>query len=211
MPNPFLETVDSPFVNFRFEVVLTLQKPINGVSSPICNASFAECSGLTMNMQPHTITEGGANQQKSHLKSPVDHGQLSLNRGMTPNKHLWIWFNAASTPGINARADGTVTISNPDGSTASVYKLYDCLPISLDGPSLNASRGEIAIEAMTLTYAQLKLEGAEGGGAGGSVNFSGGFGVGVNASASVSAGLSVSGGPGLSASAGVSASAGFSI
>lgn len=211
MPNPFLESVASPFVNFRFEVLLNLKEPINGVSNPVCNASFAECNGLEMTMQPHTVSEGGANQQKTHLKSMVEFGQLTLNRGMTPNKHLWSWFNAASTPGINARADGTVTVSNPDGSTILVFKLFDCLPSSLRGPSLNASQGEIAIEEMQLTYAQLKLDGADGGSAGGSVNFSAGFGVGVNASAGVSAsaGLSVSGGPGLSASA--SASAGFSI
>lgn len=209
MPNPFAESVDSPFINFRFEVLLNLKEPVNGISNPVCNAAFAECSGLEMNMQPHTVTQGGANQQKTHLKNPVEYGQLTLNRGMTSNQHLWIWFNAASTPGINARADGTITMSNPDGSTALVFKLFDCLPIGLRGPTLNARSGEVAIEEMQLTYAQLILENSEGAGAGGSLSFSAGFGVGVNASAGASAGLSVSGGPGLSASASASAGFGF--
>lgn len=211
MPNPFLETVAAPFVAFRFEVLLNLKEPINGISNPICSAAFAECSGLEMTMQPHTVKEGGANQQTAHFKTMVEFGQLTLNRGMTPNQHLWLWFTAAATPGINARADGTVTVFNPDGSTALIFKLYDCLPVSLRGPSLNARSGEIAIEEMQLTYAQLKLENAGGAGVGGSVNFSAGFGVGINASASVSAGLSVSGGPGLSAGFNASASAGFSF
>jgi len=80
---------------------------------------------------------------------------------------------------------------------------------------LEPGSGEIAIEELQLVYARLTLEGAEGASGGGSLNFSAGFGVGVNASASASIGgglsgsLSVSGGPGLSASA--SANAGFSL
>ena len=209
MPNPFAETVASPFVTFRFEVLLNLQEPVNGISNPVCDAAFAECNGLSMSMQPHTVSEGGANKQKTQLKSMVEYGQLTLNRGMTANQHLWAWFDAAATPGINARANGTITLYNPDGSTAAVFKLIDCLPVSLQGPSLNARNGEVAIEELQLTYAQLKLEGAGGAGVGGSLNFSAGFGVGVNASVNASAGLSVSGGPGLSASASASASAGL--
>lgn len=208
MPNPTFETLVSPFVAFRFEVVLNLKEPMNGISNPVCNAAFAECNGLEMTMQPKSFHQGGANQQQTHLKDSVSYGQLTLNRGMTPNQHLWIWFEAAATPGINARADGTITLSNPDGSTAMVFKLFDCLPVNLRGPSFNASSGDIAIEEMQLTYARLSIGDSSGGGIGGSLNFSAGFGVGVNASAS--AGLSVSGGPGLSASASVSASAGFS-
>jgi phage tail-like protein len=205
MPNPVPETLSSPFINFRFEVLLNLQEPMNGISNPVCSAAFAECNGLDMNMQPRSFNEGGANQVQTHLKGTITYGQLTLNRGMTSTQHLWVWFEAAGTPGINARADGTVTLSNPDGSTAMVFKLFDCLPVGLRGPSLNARSGEIAIEEMQLAYGRLLVGDASASNAGGSVSLSAGFGVGVNAGVSASAGLSVSGGVGLSASA----SAGF--
>jgi hypothetical protein len=128
---------------------------------------------------------------------------------MTASKHLWVWMEAAATPGVDARASGTIKMLNPDGSTAAVFKLFDVLPVTLRGPSLNGSSGEVAVEDMTLTYCRLVNGDSAGTGAGGSINFSAGFSVGVNASAGVSAGVSVSGGPGLSASAG--ASAGFSL
>lgn len=207
MPNPVLESITSPFVTFRFEVVLTPHKPLGGISSPICNAAFAECSGLDMTMQPESFNEGGANQRQTHLKGKVSYGQLTLNRGMTPNNHLWKWFQAASAPGVNARADGVITVFQPDGETAMVFKLTDCLPVNLRGPSLNARNGEIAIEELQLVYARLELQGAEGAGGGGSINASAGFGI--SASASIGASLSVSGGPGLSASA--NAGAGFGL
>jgi phage tail-like protein len=212
MPNPKSESLSPPYTTFRFEVILNLNQPMNGISNPVCNAAFAECSGLEISMQPESFNEGGSNQQQTHLKGKITHGQLSLNRGMTDSKHLWVWMEAAGTPGVDARASGTVKMFNPDGSTAAVFKLFDCLPASVRGPSLNAGSGGVAIEEMTLTYGRLTNGDSE---SGGSINFSAGFGVGVNASAglsvggsvSASAGISVSGGPGLSASA----SAGFSV
>lgn len=210
MPNPKPESINPPFTAFRFEVVLNLNNSMNGISNPVCNAAFAECSGLEISMQPESFNEGGSNQQQTHLKGKVTYGQLSLNRGMTDSKHLWIWMEAAGTPGVDARASGTIKLFNPDGSMATVFKLFDVLPVSLRGPSLNASSGGVAIEEMTLTYGRLSNGESE---SGGSVNFSAGLGVGVNASVglsvggSASAGMSVSGGPGLSAGA----SAGFSV
>jgi len=219
MPNPVFESVSPPFTSFRFEVILNLNRPMNGLSNPVCNAAFAECSGLEMSMTPKSFNEGGANQVQIHLKDKVTYGQLTLNRGMTASKHLWVWMEAAGTPGVDARASGTIKMLNPDGSTAAVFKLFDCLPVSLRGPRLNASSGEVAVEEMTITYGRLTNGDSGGSGAGGSVNFSAGFGVGVNASVSFNAGgsisaragVSVSGGPGLSASASASASADFSL
>ena len=138
MPNPVFESVTPPFTTFRFEVILNLNKPMNGISDPVCSAAFAECSGLEISMQPESFTQGGDNQMLTHLKNKVTYGQLTLNRGMTASKHLWIWMEAAGAPGVDARANGTVKMLNPDGSTATVFKLFDCLPVSLRGPSLNA-------------------------------------------------------------------------
>jgi phage tail-like protein len=213
MPNPVFESLTPPFTNFRFEVILNLNKPMNGLSNPVCDAAFAECNGLEISMSPESFNEGGSNQVQKHLKNKVTYGQLSLNRGMTASKHLWVWMEAAGTPGVDARASGTIKIMNPDGSSATVFKLFDVLPVSLRGPSLTAKSGDVAIEEMSLTYG--RLTNGESAAAGGSLNFSGGFGVGVNASAgigaSAGASASVSGGPGLSASASASASADFGL
>ena len=212
MPNPFSESVSSPFTTFRFEVILNLNEPLNGLSNPVCNAAFAECSGLELSMQPESFNQGGDNQVQTHLKSKVSYGQLTLNRGMTASKHLWVWMEAAGAAGIDARASGTIKMLNPDGSQAAVFKLFDVLPVSLRGPSLNGRTGEIAIEEMSLVYGRLINGESE---AGGSLNFSAGFGAGVNASVgigvSAGASTSVSGGPGLSGSFSAGASAGFKL
>jgi phage tail-like protein len=213
MPTPANAPSSPPFTTFRFEVILNLNKPMNGLNNPVCDAAFAECSGLEISMSPQSFNEGGANQVQTHLKKPVTYGTLSLNRGMTASKHLWVWMDAAAAAGVDARASGTIKMLNPDGSTAAVFKLFDVLPVSLRGPSLTAKSGEVAVEEMTLAYGRLTNGDSGGTGAGGSINFSAGFSVGANASvgfgASAGAGVSVSGGPGLSVSA--SAGADFSI
>ncbi len=48
-----------PFTAFRFEVVLDLVTPVGGLTSPLCDAAFAECDGLEMTMEPKTINRAG--------------------------------------------------------------------------------------------------------------------------------------------------------
>ncbi len=209
MPNPAFETVDPPFTTFRFEVVLDLDDPPEGVTNPVCNAAFAECDGLEMTIEPKTVREGGNNREQIHRVGPASYSQLSLKRGMTANLDLWSWFVAAATPGRLATAQGQVTMWDADGTPRLTFVLKDCFPVKLRGPSLNAREGLVAIEELQLAYAQLDVRPAGQAGAG----FGIGISAGLSVSAGVSAGASVSGGFGLSGSLGASASgsAGLSL
>jgi phage tail-like protein len=220
MGNPAFETVEPPYMSFRFEVALEVTGA-PGITNPVCNASFAECSGLEMSMEPKAIREGGNNLEHPHRIGPATYGQLTLRRGMTANLQLWQWFMAAVQPGRDNSAAGRITLWDTDGAPRLTFVLAECLPVKISGPSLNARDGQVAIEEMQLVYKSLELRPAGSGGAGigigasASVGFSAsaGFSAGASASASfsasasASAGLSVSGGAGLSGSA----SAGFGI
>ncbi len=200
MASPALETVEPPFVTFRFEVVMDLAEPPPGLDNPVCNAAFAECDGLEMSIEPKTFREGGNSLEQLHLVSKVSYGQLTLRRGMTANLQLWQWMAAAAVPGKDLTAEGRITLWGADGTPQLTWVLRECLPIRMRGPSLNAKDGQVAIEEMQLVYRSLELRPAGAGGSGLS------FGV----SAGVSAGFSASASAGFSASAGASASAGFS-
>ncbi|HEY7066775.1 MAG TPA: phage tail protein [Chloroflexota bacterium] len=213
MPNPALEAVDPPYVAFRFEVVLNLDDPPDGVTDPVCNAAFAECEGLEMSIEPKVVREGGDNARQTHLIGPASYGTLTLRRGMTDNLDLWTWFAAAAQPGRAPTAQGQVTLWAADGTPRLTFALENCLPVRLRGPSLNAKDGQVAIEELQLAYAGLSVRPAGGAGFGLSLNVGVSVGVGGGVAAGVSAGVSVSGGPGLSGSASFSASgsAGLSI
>jgi phage tail-like protein len=197
------ETVIQPFVAFRFEVVLTIDNPPPGVTNPVCEGAFSECSGLEMSMEPWTKVQGGSHNRQIHRIDKASYGRLTLRRGMTKNAHLWNWFAAVAQPGRKLSASGEVRMLNADGSEAVSFALDDCLPVRVSGPSLNGENGQIAIEELQLVYAFLRLKGLDSGG--------GGFGLSGGASFSASASLSVSGGPGLAASVNGRASASLDI
>src|SRR5262245_10334261 len=129
MANSAAENVAPPLIGFRFEVVLTLNTSLPGVSSPICDAAFQECSGLDMTMEPKTLTQGGEHFRQNHRIGSVTNGRLTLRRGMTPNQHLWLWFAQAAIPGKNPTATGQIRMFNADGSDAITFVLDECLPV----------------------------------------------------------------------------------
>jgi len=178
MANP-----DQPITTFRFEVVLDLDEPSPGLSSPLCDAAFAECDGLDMTMQTKTLEVGGVNDRQVHLIGPVTYGQLTLKRGMTDNLQLWTWFAEGTRPGSVLTAHGEVTIWNADGSPALQLTLTGCLPVKMRAPALNARDGLVAIEELSLVYERLDIATA---------GDSGGISLGLTAGASVSGGASVS-------------------
>jgi phage tail-like protein len=196
--------LDSPFIAFRFEVVLDLDKPTTGLTSPLCEAAFSECDGLELTMQTKTLEVGGVNDRQIHLIGPVTNSQLTLKRGMTNNLQLWQWFSSGTKPGSVLTAHGQITLWDADGTPGIQFNLTECLPVRMRAPSLNAKGdGGIAIEELAIVYSKLEV-GAPG-------DASSGIGASVGLPGSVSVGGSVSAAAKISASAGVSASAGLSL
>lgn len=141
-----------PFTTFNFKINLRLPKG----DEELCEASFAECDGLEMSIEPKTIREGGNNGRQIHLMGPVSYGQLSLKRGMTDNIDLWDWFEQVRQD-HSLRASGEVLVlsSDREGETMR-FNLTGCLPIKLKAPALAAADGGIAIEEMQIAYASLE-------------------------------------------------------
>jgi phage tail-like protein len=210
--DPGPEETASLYIAFRFQVELSLDAPVPGVSGLICRGAFSECDGLEMTMEPKAVREGGNNQEQIHLVGPISYGQLTLKRGMTSSRDLWNWFEAAGRTGRKSTAQGKVVIADAGGNPSMTFYLKNCLPVKLRGPALNAKDGQVAIEEMQLVYASLSLRPSGAAGAGASIDGSFSVGAsadlsaGLSAGASAGASASVSGGFGLNGSASASAS-----
>lgn len=150
------------FTAFRFDVQLNIKNAQNlSLTSPLCDAAFAECDGLEMSMEPKTLREGGNNIQQIHLVGPVSYGTLALKRGMTSNLDLWKWFGAAvSGQGRGTTADGLVIMRDGAGNAQVRFRLTGCLPIKMKAPGLNAKEGLLAIEEMSIAYRHFEIEAA---------------------------------------------------
>lgn len=195
----------APFSTFRFEVVLDLDTPTDGLDSPLCDAAFAECDGLEMTMEPKLVESANVTDRQQRLIGPIKYSQITLRRGMTNNLQLWQWFSQGVRPGSVLTAHGQITMWASDATPVVQFTLEGCLPVKMRAPSLNAKEGAIAVEELGLVCAKLSVGPPGGGGFG----LSAGFGAGVTVGAGFSASASASVG-GVGASASASASAGFS-
>jgi len=154
-----------PFTAFNFKVSITLEDS----AKPLCDAAFAECSGLEATTQIKTIRSGGDNTRAVHLVGPVTYSQLSLKRGMTESFDLWDWFERVlRSDGHHHRASCEIQILSSDRTRAdAVFSLTGCLPVKLRAPVLNAKDGAVAIEEMQIAYETLALKPRAAAGAGG--------------------------------------------
>jgi phage tail-like protein len=152
-----------PFTAFNFSVQIAF-----GDSPALCEAAFAECSGLEATVEVKTIREGGNNSQPIHLVGPVSYGQLSLKRGMTDSFDLWDWFDRVLRDGEqHLRATCQIRMLSSDRTTdAAVFVLSGCLPTRIKAPALNAKDGAVAIEELQIAYELLTRKPSAGGGAG---------------------------------------------
>lgn len=153
-----------PFTAFNFAVEIN----VPGIGPKLCNAAFSDCDGLDMTMDVKTIREGGNNTQQIRLIGPVNYGQVTLKRGMTPNTDLWDWFDAQqhATPAqlrTDYRAEVQVVLFSPDHKENMRFILKRCLLTRLKAPVLNAKDGGVAIEEMQLTYESMSIKRPGGG------------------------------------------------
>lgn len=149
-----------PFTTFNFVVLID----VTGVTSSntqLCAATFSECDGLEMTMEPKTIHVGGRNWGPVHMAGGASYGQLALKRGMTDSLDLWKWFEKMVQKGNTGyRASANVVIRGSNQNDLAVFQLTGCLPIKLKAPALNAKDGLIAIEEMQIAYESLSLQGS---------------------------------------------------
>jgi phage tail-like protein len=199
----------APFTTFRFEVVLDLDQPTDGLESPLCDAAFAECDGLEMTMEPKIVESASVTDRQQRLIGPVKYGQVTLRRGMTGNLQLWQWFARGTRPGSVLTAHGEITMWDTDGTPAIRFSLEGCLPVKMRAPALRAADGLVAIEELGLVCEKITIDLADGGGLGLGVGVGISAGIGVSAGASLSVGGGV--GAGISAGAGVSISGGAGL
>lgn len=135
---------NDPFVAFRFEVKL------DGVSL----AGFSECSGLQLETEFQDYNEGGANDFVHKFPTRTKQGNITLKRGIV-DRELWDWYYKQVT-GIVAPKDGEILVRDPSGSDVVVEWTFDqALPVKWQGPDLNATQNNVALETLELSYLRL--------------------------------------------------------
>lgn len=120
---------------------------------------FSEVSGLDIEVQSIEYREGN-NPEYAPLKMPgiPKYGNVTLKRGIiTGDNELYGWLSTTALNKVERRA---VTIHLLDESHEPVvtWKLRNAWVTKLEGPTLNATANEVAIETVELAHEGLTIE-----------------------------------------------------
>ena len=137
-----------PFRAFNFEVEL----------SGLIVASFSEVSGLAADGDPVPYREGkDPTNNVRQLQGLRKYGPLKFMRGYVQDDTLWKWYLDIAQ-GKDVRRDGSVILLNEAHVQVLSWNFINAWINKIEGPALNATGNQVAIESMELQHEGLTLE-----------------------------------------------------
>lgn len=144
---PAIYSTHDPYMGFNFWVEW----------DGIVHAGFRECSGLTSTRNPVTYREGtDKNLAQRQIAGLNSYGNISLRRGITDNQEMWNWYLSIQN-GETRRFNLSINLVDHAGTAKMIWSLENCWPTNWNGPELNATSDEIAIESLELVHEGLSL------------------------------------------------------
>ncbi len=165
---------DYPQPGFHFAVVFELFPQLPN------DIRFQEVTGLTVSTQFKTWNEGGENRFAHQLPERLQYTDLVLKRGKFLGSGILHWARKAVEQFEFKPTNLMISLLEENHLPLYNWYVVGALPKSLAVSGINAMRGEILVESMTLSYryfkyydpASIALDAAAGLKASASVSFS---------------------------------------
>ena len=140
MENPLLQ------YNFLLE--------IDGTSEAV--AGFTEVSGINMESDIVEYREPADTATVRTMPGLRKYGNITLKRGYTTNTELWDWRKTV-IDGATERKSGTIILLNESREPVLRWEFAQGWVSKYDGPALNATANEAAIEAIEIAVEDVRL------------------------------------------------------
>ena len=137
-----------PLVKFHFQVEWGAAK-----------IGFTEVSGLDVETEVVEYRHG-ASPEYSKIKMPgmQKFSNITLKRGtFATDNEYYKWWNTVKLNTIERR-DITISLLNEDHEPVITWKVKNAYPCKVEGPSLNSTGNEVAIESIELCHEGLNIE-----------------------------------------------------
>jgi phage tail-like protein len=139
---------NDPFRGFNFEVEI----------DNLAAAGFSEVSGLVAQGDPVEYREGSFRENHAtKLPGLRKYDNLMLKHGYTKNDALWRWY-ASIAGGQPDRRNVTITLLDEAHRPVMRWHAEAAWINKIEGPSMNATGNEVAIESMELVHEKLTME-----------------------------------------------------
>jgi phage tail-like protein len=132
--------------NFRLE--------IDGV----VKAAFSEVSGLASETEVIEYREGNE-KVNTPRKIPglTKYTNITLKRGVTTDTSLWNWRKTVIDGNVR-RANGSIVLLDESREEILRWNFRNAWPCKWEGPTLQASGNEVAIESIEIAHEGIELE-----------------------------------------------------
>ncbi len=122
-------------------------------------AHFVECSGLKSNTTVFEIEEGGTNGFTHKRPGQSTWENIVLRTATSASLYLLQWRDALLTdqPLSGVYRPGAIHLKNNAGDVIRTWAFTRAWPVSWEGPSLNASGSELAIESLEIAHDGLQI------------------------------------------------------
>lgn len=120
---------------------------------------FTEVSGLTVELQSIDYREGNAKEyQVTKMPGIPQYSNITLKRGIfSSDNEFFQWLSTVRMNQIERR-DLTISLLNEEHEPVVVWKIKEAWPCKVEGPSLNSTGNEVAIETIELCHEGLSIE-----------------------------------------------------
>jgi phage tail-like protein len=140
-----------PYPAYNFKVSVT-----NVDTGDTVSGSFAEASGLTVDVQPIEYRDGTDDSTVRKVRGLRKQSNITLKRGISGHVGFWNWVLL----GINGDVDrqqGYIALLNEDRVEVMRWNFKQAWPTKYTGPSFNAKNNEIAMETLELVVEDLRI------------------------------------------------------
>ncbi len=117
---------------------------------------FREVSGLSSETEVIEVQEGGENAIHK-IPGRTRWSNIVLKRGVTHSDALIDWITDIQN-GENARKNGSIIMYNQDGNEIVRYNFFNAFPVKWIGPTLDATKNEVAIETIEIAHEGLTIQ-----------------------------------------------------
>ena len=131
---------NDPYAQFNFVL------KIDGIDV----AGFSEVSGISSESDIIEYREGSDASRVRKLPALRKVGNITLKRGYTQNLELWNW-RKTTLDGLTQRKNGAVVLRDEHSNDKLRWEFFE-------GPALNATANEAAIESIEIAIETLELK-----------------------------------------------------